>query len=130
MCALRSYHTTGSGRFIACCYHQMVRNHQKQSTQLRVLHSKRVYWFCSNSCNTLLDAKIGKCTNTECSIGNGIEEGEPETSFDIRVMLTDQTGTLVGCHLKGHIAEAILGCTVLLKHSKTYCMVLKCFVLY
>lgn len=50
--------------------------------------------------------------NTECSIGNGIEEGEPETTFDIRVMLTDQTGSLGECHLKGHVAEAVLGCTV------------------
>lgn len=55
---------------------------------------------------------MNKCSREDCPIGMGIEVGTSEIEFDLRLNLSDQTGTLVSCRLNGPTAEAVLGHTV------------------
>ncbi|KAF2904877.1 hypothetical protein ILUMI_01294 [Ignelater luminosus] len=62
-------------------------------------------------CDTVIVNSI-ICTNNECPVGLGEEQDEPVTSFDLVLMLSDQTGSLPNCRLNGHTAEMVLKCTV------------------
>nr|XP_022905749.1 meiosis-specific with OB domain-containing protein [Onthophagus taurus] len=52
------------------------------------------------------------CENEECVSSRGIEMVDLETTFDIRVNLSDHTGSINNCRLVGTTAEEILGCSV------------------
>ncbi|XP_049858993.1 meiosis-specific with OB domain-containing protein isoform X2 [Schistocerca gregaria] len=54
----------------------------------------------------------GICINLECPVGSGAEIAAPDTIFDIRMRLTDHTGSLENCRLTGTAAERVLNCTV------------------
>ncbi|XP_046994040.1 meiosis-specific with OB domain-containing protein [Schistocerca americana] len=54
----------------------------------------------------------GICINLECPVGSGAEIAAPDTVFDIRMRLTDHTGSLENCRLTGTAAERVLNCTV------------------
>lgn len=49
-----------------------------------------------------------KCENLGCPVGSGAEYIEPYQTFDIRVWLSDHTGTLDNCKLTGKSAENVL----------------------
>ncbi|KAL3279948.1 hypothetical protein HHI36_017454 [Cryptolaemus montrouzieri] len=53
-----------------------------------------------------------KCENTMCPVGQNTEFVEPDVSFDIRMSISDHTGSLSDCRLSGKAAEKILGCSV------------------
>lgn len=65
----------------------------------------------SPRCNTVV-ANSNVCTNDDCPVGSGEDQDQPVTSFDLILMLSDQTGSLPNCRLNGHTAEMILKCTV------------------
>ncbi|KAJ9578528.1 hypothetical protein L9F63_005257 [Diploptera punctata] len=52
------------------------------------------------------------CTNVECPIGSGAEIPSYDMSFDMRVALSDHTGSLRNVRLSGAAAERVVGCTV------------------
>lgn len=52
------------------------------------------------------------CEDSICPMGCGDETPEVETSFEIRVALSDHTGSLSKCRLSGSSAEAVLHCPV------------------
>lgn len=56
--------------------------------------------------------KDAQCENPECPTVFENEVVEPEVNFDIRIMLTDHTGTLTSCRFSGQAAEQALSCTV------------------
>ncbi|CAH1109944.1 unnamed protein product [Psylliodes chrysocephalus] len=58
-----------------------------------------------------VEIKTSKCENSECPTVYENELVDPEFNFDIRVNVTDHTGTLMNCRLSGHAAEETLGCT-------------------
>lgn len=60
------------------------------------------------------------CVNTDCAVGRGDESPDTETSFDLRVFLSDHTGSLVNCRLSGKNAEKVLNCTVSKLHTRIY----------
>ncbi|KAK7792643.1 hypothetical protein R5R35_005103 [Gryllus longicercus] len=62
-----------------------------------------------NSCELPVENEL--CMNSECRVGNGSFRGSIETSFDLRVSLTDHTGSLEFCRLNGLSAERVLKCT-------------------
>lgn len=45
-------------------------------------------------------------------MGSGQAHSEPLKTLDIRVCLSDHTGTLENCRLSGKFAEQTLGCDV------------------
>ncbi|KAB0797464.1 hypothetical protein PPYR_08457 [Photinus pyralis] len=63
---------------------------------------------CSR-CDTPLENDSNSCSNTECI---GFKHSETITAFDLRLMLTDQTGSLIQCRLYGETAEKVLNCSV------------------
>jgi hypothetical protein len=52
------------------------------------------------------------CINLECPIGCGAELPKYDTAFDLRVKLSDHTGSLENIRLSGAAAERVIGCTV------------------
>jgi hypothetical protein len=54
----------------------------------------------------------GMCINLECPIGCGAELPRYDVTFDLRVKLSDHTGSLDNIRLSGATAERIIGCTV------------------
>lgn len=52
------------------------------------------------------------CDDPMCPMGSGDERAEIETTFDIRITLSDHTGSLTRCRLAGTIAETVLRCKV------------------
>ncbi|KAI4466186.1 aspartate aminotransferase [Holotrichia oblita] len=71
--------------------------------------SKIVTTRCSN-CKTLIPNNERYCENLECNLGGDLTE--LDSKFDLRVSLSDHTGSLVNCRLTGTIAETVLDCTV------------------
>jgi hypothetical protein len=57
------------------------------------------------------------CLNLECPIGCGAELPRYNMVFDLRVKLSDHTGSLENIHLGGVAAEHVIGCTVRKFHS-------------
>ncbi|CAH1369705.1 unnamed protein product [Tenebrio molitor] len=66
---------------------------------------------CSN-CKTWVKNSSSTCQNSDCPASFGIGSPDLDISFDIRVNLSDHTGTLVNCRLSGASAEQVLNCTV------------------
>lgn len=66
---------------------------------------------CERCGNRINRTTVNVCVNLNCPVGSGAEQGSPETKFDIRVSLSDHTGTII-CKLAGAIAEKVLECTV------------------
>ncbi|KAL1491662.1 hypothetical protein ABEB36_012224 [Hypothenemus hampei] len=60
-------------------------------------------------CNTII--KGNKCEMPECKVIYENEPVESKITFDIKVALSDHTGTLVNCKLCGNAAELALGCS-------------------
>uniref|UniRef100_A0A6P7G0N5 Meiosis-specific with OB domain-containing protein n=1 Tax=Diabrotica virgifera virgifera TaxID=50390 RepID=A0A6P7G0N5_DIAVI len=58
-----------------------------------------------------LEMKSSSCENSECSAFMETTPVEPEIQFDIRITLTDHTGSLKNCRFGGTVAEKALGCT-------------------
>jgi hypothetical protein len=54
----------------------------------------------------------GMCINLECPIGCGAELPRYDVVFDMRVKLSDHTGSLENVRLSGATAERVIGCTV------------------
>ena len=52
------------------------------------------------------------CINLECPIGCGAELPRYDVTFDLRVKLSDHTGSLDNIRLSGATAERVIGCTV------------------
>lgn len=52
------------------------------------------------------------CDDPMCPMGCGDERSEIETTFDIKIALSDHTGSLSKCRLTGTIAETVLRCKV------------------
>ncbi|KAG5897442.1 hypothetical protein JTB14_002703 [Gonioctena quinquepunctata] len=55
--------------------------------------------------------KGSNCENTECPTVFENEVVDPEFKFDIRITLSDHTGTLTNCQFRGGVVEEALGCT-------------------
>lgn len=52
------------------------------------------------------------CSNPECPVEQGTEMFAPQRTFNIKIDLSDQTGTLKNCRLTAETAESVLGCSV------------------
>ncbi|XP_050308048.1 meiosis-specific with OB domain-containing protein isoform X2 [Anthonomus grandis grandis] len=52
-----------------------------------------------------------KCENAECPVVFDNVSVEPEITFDIKVSITDHSGTLANCRLRGNVAEQALECS-------------------
>ncbi|XP_060516986.1 meiosis-specific with OB domain-containing protein isoform X2 [Cylas formicarius] len=66
-------------------------------------------------CKTAM--KGAKCENTGCpSVFENEDTTESEVTFDVKVMLSDHTGTLTNCRLSGQAAETVLGCSAAAFH--------------
>lgn len=79
------------------------------SAQYFSLHNLLLVY--SGSCNTV-SSSGDSCTNAQCAVEQGTEVFVPNQSFNIRVNLSDHTGTLKNCRLTAETAEAVLGCSV------------------
>ncbi|XP_046398310.1 meiosis-specific with OB domain-containing protein [Ischnura elegans] len=73
--------------------------------------SRVVVTRCSKCQATMEDTFQGMCPNIDCPVGSGAVIAKPEITFDIRVTLSDHTGSLPGCRLMDKNAEKVLGCT-------------------
>ncbi|XP_074026715.1 meiosis specific with OB domains hold'em isoform X2 [Leptinotarsa decemlineata] len=51
------------------------------------------------------------CENSECSTVYENEVIDPEFKFDIKITLSDHTGTLTNCRFRGEVVEQALSCT-------------------
>lgn len=69
-----------------------------------------VGFFFSSKCRFLMTADMQSCGNQLCPGGEQPFSGT--TGFDLLVDLTDHTGTLQACSLRGAAAERTLGCSV------------------
>lgn len=56
--------------------------------------------------------KSSKCENEECPTVYENQLVDPDIKFDIRISLTDHTGTLLNCRFSGNPVEEALECTV------------------
>lgn len=52
------------------------------------------------------------CSNPECLVEQGAEDFAPLRTFNVRIDLSDHTGSLKNCRLSPEAAEAVLGCSV------------------
>lgn len=52
------------------------------------------------------------CSNPECPVEQGAEDFAPLRIFNVRINLSDHTGSLRNCRLSPEAAEAVLGCSV------------------
>jgi hypothetical protein len=73
--------------------------------------------FCSVKCFRRVDAASGRCSNADCPEGNTAlrrmqPTSTPQPSFDLRIQLSDHTGSLQGCQLYGKAVEDMLGIKV------------------
>ncbi|KAK4879874.1 hypothetical protein RN001_008020 [Aquatica leii] len=66
---------------------------------------------CSR-CDSLLENNSHLCSNNECN-QTGQESTNVVAAFDLRLMLSDHTGSLTNCRLSGATAEKVLNCSVL-----------------
>ncbi|KAK5646523.1 hypothetical protein RI129_004987 [Pyrocoelia pectoralis] len=64
---------------------------------------------CSRCDTPLINNDTNSCSNDECI---GFQHNETLTTFNLHLMLTDHTGSLVNCRLYGKTAETVLNCTV------------------
>ena len=75
-----------------------------------------VVGFDSSKCRTKLGHDDVACSNENCplqaNVGWTMETPRMETTFDLRVSLSDQTGTFSNCLLTGEVAEKMFGLTV------------------
>lgn len=60
----------------------------------------------------MLSKILNNCGNLDCPTASGNVTLEPFEALDIKVSLTDHTGTLENCRLTGKFAERILDCDV------------------
>ncbi|XP_034240920.1 meiosis-specific with OB domain-containing protein [Thrips palmi] len=75
------------------------------------LHHENVLLIKCTSCNSL-SSSGNSCSNPECPVEQGIDIFIPKRTFNIRISLSDHTGTLKNCRLTAEAAEAVLGCSV------------------
>ncbi|XP_052128503.1 meiosis-specific with OB domain-containing protein-like [Frankliniella occidentalis] len=80
-------------------------------THLDLHHDNVVQLKCA-SCNKVTSVE-NSCSNLDCPVEQGSETFVPRRMFNIRIDLSDHTGTLKGCRLTAETAETVLGCTVL-----------------
>ncbi|KAK9884858.1 hypothetical protein WA026_009080 [Henosepilachna vigintioctopunctata] len=80
-------------------------------TQLDLDGFGRLFTKKCGHCKTLIKL-IGKCENATCPVALNTALVEPEISFDIRVTISDHTGTLNDCRLSGKTAEMVLDCSI------------------
>ncbi|KAI0214866.1 Meiosis-specific with OB domain-containing protein [Lamellibrachia satsuma] len=70
---------------------------------------------CSN-CHFRVDSISGTCVNRDCPLGSvsmiNVTETQTDTMFDMRVTVSDHTGSIHNCYLSGDVAESMLGCKV------------------
>lgn len=64
----------------------------------------------SGQCKMLI--KGATCENVECPTVFDRKNINPEVKFDIKIHLTDHTGTLINCRFVGKSVEEALECTV------------------
>lgn len=75
-----------------------------------ILNKVLKYFHFSGHCKILI--KGSTCDNVECPTVYDKKIVEPEIKFDIKIQLTDHTGTLINCRFSGKSVEEALGCTV------------------
>ncbi|KAF5308797.1 hypothetical protein FQR65_LT06030 [Abscondita terminalis] len=80
-------------------------------TQLDLDGTSRLFNQKCSRCNSSLDYETNLCPNTECAVSDP-NDNEIITSFDLRLMLSDQTGSITNCRLSGTTAENVLGCSI------------------
>lgn len=56
--------------------------------------------------------KNSKCNNVECPTVYDNKVIDSEMKFDVKINLTDHTGTLINCRFTGKPVEDALECTV------------------
>ncbi|KAJ1523014.1 hypothetical protein ONE63_002149 [Megalurothrips usitatus] len=78
-------------------------------THLDLHHENVVVTKCT-SCNKMVSGG-NSCVNPECAVEQGSEMFVPLRVFNIRINLSDHTGTLKNCRLTADAAELVLGCT-------------------
>ncbi|KAJ3657203.1 hypothetical protein Zmor_016222 [Zophobas morio] len=66
---------------------------------------------CSG-CKTFLKNTPPTCENTDCPTVQEAGVRSLDHSFEIKINLSDHTGTLSSCRLSGSVAEQVLDCTV------------------
>ncbi|GJQ67244.1 putative aspartate aminotransferase [Trypoxylus dichotomus] len=71
--------------------------------------SKIVTTRCSK-CKVLVPNNEKFCENFECNLEGDLSE--LDSKFDLKINISDHTGSLVNCRLTGTIAENVLDCTV------------------
>lgn len=75
------------------------------------LHHENVVLVKCTSCN-VVSPSGNSCSNSQCAVEQGLEPFVPNRMFNIRISLSDHTGTLENCRLTNEAAEAVLGCSV------------------
>jgi len=73
------------------------------------IYVEHPFFVFSSQCQTSVE---GMCINLECPIGCGAELPRYDVTFDLRVILSDHTGSLDNIRLSGATAERVIGCTV------------------
>lgn len=53
------------------------------------------------------------CENPQCD-SIGIEQLSFDTNFDLRICVSDHTGTLLNCYFRGKAVENSFGCKVII----------------
>lgn len=56
--------------------------------------------------------KGNKCENVDCPTVYDNKIIDPEIKFDMKINVTDHTGSLINCRFTGKAVEAALKCTV------------------
>ncbi|PIK37394.1 putative meiosis-specific with OB domain-containing protein [Apostichopus japonicus] len=62
-------------------------------------------------CNFRLNRDTGLCSNSSCA-SSLADTTEQTLTFDMRVSLSDHTGTVAGTYLTNNLVQELLGCTV------------------
>ncbi|KAK3914787.1 Meiosis-specific with OB domain-containing protein [Frankliniella fusca] len=75
------------------------------------LHHENIIQSKCTSCYKVTSLE-NSCSNPDCPVEQGSEMFVPCRMFNIRIDLSDHTGTLKNCRLTAEAAETVLGCTV------------------
>ncbi|GAB6025862.1 hypothetical protein CHUAL_011838 [Chamberlinius hualienensis] len=60
-------------------------------------------------CGRMLDKETTQCVNQNCPSGNGVEATIAIEQIDLKISISDHSGTMKQCRLSGSVAEAFLG---------------------
>ncbi|XP_071496371.1 meiosis-specific with OB domain-containing protein-like [Diadema antillarum] len=64
-----------------------------------------------NSCRWRVDRETGTCLNSNCSAAL-TDQSQAVLTYDLRVSLSDWSGTIEGVYMGGTVAEQLIGCPV------------------